>query len=74
MTEYKKLTDEELIRRLRMGETGIIDYLMEKYKNLVRKEANAMYLLGGETDDLYCKFYEIMKYASVYVAILNVVW
>ena len=52
MTEYKKLTDEELIRRLRMGETGIIDYLMEKYKNLVRKEANAMYLLGGETDDL----------------------
>ena len=53
MTEYKKLTDEELIRRLRMGETGIIDYLMEKYKNLVRKEANAMYLLGGETDDLF---------------------
>ena len=52
MTEYKKLTDEELIRRLRMGENGIIDYLMEKYKNLVRKEANAMYLLGGETDDL----------------------
>ena len=49
---YEKLTDEELIRRLRMGETGIIDYLMEKYKNLVRKEANAMYLLGGETDDL----------------------
>ena len=42
MTEYKKLTDEELIRRLRMGETGIIDYLMEKYNNLVRKEANAM--------------------------------
>ena len=23
MTEYKKLTDEELIRRLRMGETGL---------------------------------------------------
>ena len=29
MTEYKKLTDEELIRRLRRGENGIIDYLME---------------------------------------------
>ena len=27
-------------------------FQMEKYKNLVRKEANAMYLLGGETDDL----------------------
>lgn len=32
MTEYKKLTDEELIRRLRMGETGIIDYLMENIR------------------------------------------
>lgn len=52
MTEYKQMTDEQLIRKLREGETGIIDYLMEKYKNLVRKEANAMYLLGGETDDL----------------------
>ena len=52
MTEYAQMTDEQLIRRLRGGETGIIDYLMEKYKNLVRKEANAMYLLGGETDDL----------------------
>ena len=52
MTEYKKLTDEELIRRLRMGETGIIDYLMEKYKGTVKKRARAMYLIGGETDDL----------------------
>ena len=51
MTEYKKLTDEELIRRLRMGETGIIDYLMEKYKNLVRKEANAMYLRRDRRPD-----------------------
>ena len=29
-----------------------MDYLMDKYKNLVRKEAKAMYLLGGENDDL----------------------
>ena len=29
-----------------------MDYIMEKYKNLVRKEANAMYLLGGENEDL----------------------
>lgn len=49
---YEKMTDEQLIEKLRGGEKEIIDYLMEKYKNLVRKEANAMYLLGGETDDL----------------------
>ena len=52
MTEYKKLTDEELIRRLRMGETGIIDYLMEKYKDLVRRKARSMYLPGADQEDL----------------------
>ena len=52
MANYETLTDEQLICRLRKGEKAIIDYLMEKYKNLVRKEANAMFLLGGENDDL----------------------
>ena len=52
MANYEKLTDEQLIAKLRDGEKEIIDYLMEKYKNLVRKEANAMFLLGGENDDL----------------------
>ena len=52
MAKYNRITDEQLIQRLRAGEKDIMDYLMEKYKNLVRKEANAMYLLGGENDDL----------------------
>ena len=46
------MTDEQLIRKLRNGDKKIIDYIMEKHKNLVRKEANAMYFLGGENDDL----------------------
>lgn len=52
MAGYQGMTDEELIVKLREGDEAIMDYLMEKYKNLVRKEANAMYLLGGDTDDL----------------------
>lgn len=52
MPQYKDLTDEQLIRMLRNGDCAIIDFLMEKYKGLVRKEAKAMYLLGGENDDL----------------------
>ncbi len=52
MAEYERMTDEQLIKELRGGDSGIIDYIMEKYKNLVRKEANAMYLLGGENEDL----------------------
>ena len=52
VSEYETMTDEQLIRRLQNGEKEIMDYIMDKYKNLVRKEAKAMYLLGGENDDL----------------------
>lgn len=49
---YDTMTDEQLIRKLREGEAAITDYIMDKYKHLVRKKAKAMYLLGGENDDL----------------------
>ena len=49
---YKDRSDEQLIEQLRSGQTKVMDYLMEKYKNLVRKRANALYLIGGETEDL----------------------
>ena len=46
------MTDEQLISRLRGGEKPIMVFLMEKYKGLVRQKAKAMYLWGGENDDL----------------------
>ena len=49
---YKDYTDEELIDLLRKGNRLIMDYIMEKYKPLVRKKTNAMYLIGGENEDL----------------------
>ena len=49
---YTNYTDEVLIDMLRLGDAEIADYLMEKYKPLVRKKTNAMYLIGGETEDL----------------------
>lgn len=52
MNNYNTLTDEQLIKNLRNGDSKIIDYIMDKYKNLVKKKARAMYLLGGENDDL----------------------
>lgn len=50
--KYETYSDEELIARLREGDSDIADYLMEKYKPLVRKKTNAMYLIGGENEDL----------------------
>lgn len=52
MSDYGKMTDEQLICNLRAGEQEITDYVMDKYKFLVKKKAKEMYLLGGENDDL----------------------
>ncbi len=49
---YGNTTDEELIDHIRQGESQITDYIMEKYKNLVRKKAKSMYILGADNDDL----------------------
>ena len=46
------MADETLIRKLREGETEIADFIVDKYKFIVRKKAKQMFLLGGENDDL----------------------
>ncbi len=50
--DYTPYSDESLIQKLRDGEKEVLDHLLEKYKGIVRKKARAMYLIGGETDDL----------------------
>ena len=50
--DYDTCTDEELIARLRAGEREITDYLIDKYKSLVRTRARALYLVGGDHEDL----------------------
>ncbi|MBR3770506.1 MAG: sigma-70 family RNA polymerase sigma factor [Lachnospiraceae bacterium] len=52
MQRYENISDEELISRLRDGEEDIIDYIIEKYKGLVKQKAKSMYLLGADHDDL----------------------
>lgn len=52
MESYQELSDEQLIRKLREGDSKIMDFILDKYKPLVRKKSNAMYLIGGDTDDL----------------------
>lgn len=52
MDKYQELSDEQLIEALRAGDNNIMDYILTKYKPLVLGKANAMYLIGGDTDDL----------------------
>lgn len=48
----EQCSDEELILLYRDGNESAIDVIFERYKNLVRKKAKAMFLAGGDNDDL----------------------
>lgn len=52
MKDYTQYTDEELITMLRSGEQEVMDFIIEKYKPMVRQKARVLYLVGGEQDDL----------------------
>lgn len=45
-------SDEQLLTLAHQGEDVATDYLLEKYKPLVRKKARTLYLIGGDNDDL----------------------
>jgi RNA polymerase sporulation-specific sigma factor len=51
-TKYKTLSDKEIVERIQNGDQPAVDYLMEKYKYLVRNKAKALFLIGGDRDDL----------------------
>ena len=48
----KPLSDEELIYEIRDGHSDYMDYLLEKYKPLVKSRAATKFLKGGDSDDL----------------------
>lgn len=52
MNKYDMIPDEKLVEMFQQGEPDIMDYIMEKYKGFVRKKARAMFLIGGDNDDL----------------------
>ena len=50
---FDSMDDEQLIVLIHDGERGeTVDYIMNKYKDLVRKKAASMYILGADRDDL----------------------
>ena len=50
--KYDTLPDEVIVDRIQEGDLPAMDYLLEKYKYLVRNKAKALYLIGGDKDDL----------------------
>lgn len=50
--EYPAMSDEEIVKLSQDGDDEAMDYLLNKYGNLVKKEARAMYLIGADSEDL----------------------
>lgn len=50
--KYSHIADEKLIEQLKNGNSEITDFLLDKYKYMVRKKARVMFIIGGDTDDL----------------------
>ncbi len=52
MADYGNLRDEEIVSLTQQGDDEAMDFLMNKYKKLVRRISSARFLLGGEQEDL----------------------
>ena len=52
MEHYELYMDEELVQMYRDGDERAVEAIMERYKNFVSKKAYAMYIVGGEMEDL----------------------
>lgn len=50
--DYKSMADEDIIECVRMGDGRAAEYLLEKYKEFVKRKARTLYLIGGDNDDL----------------------
>ena len=52
MKNYEAETDEVLVEWILAGDSGAMDYLLNKYKNLVRSRARTLFLVGADKEDL----------------------
>lgn len=50
--KYHCRSDEEIIYMIHNSDEGSMEYLLEKYKNLICQKARKLYLIGGDKDDL----------------------
>ena len=52
MKRREQDTDEILVEKIMAGDTEAMDFLMNKYKNLVRSRARTLFLVGADKEDL----------------------
>ena len=52
MKELKTISDEKLLRQIQSGHDDAMECLLERYRDMVRKEARSFFLAGGDEEDL----------------------
>ncbi len=52
LLRYAELSDREVVTRAQRGEDEAAEYLLYKYRNLVKTKVKSYFLIGAEKDDL----------------------
>ena len=52
INEYSKMTDEEIIKEIRIGDKQALSYLMNKYKEIVNLKVGKYFMVGAEKEDI----------------------
>ncbi len=50
--KYTDMTDEELIAQIRKQDDEAMDFLLDKYRKLVKRETREIYIIGADSEDL----------------------
>ncbi|MDV2686711.1 RNA polymerase sporulation sigma factor SigH [Alkalihalophilus lindianensis] len=49
---YDQVNDDVLVEQVRMGDSGALEFLINKYKNFVRAKARSYFLIGADHEDI----------------------
>ena len=50
--QYGNMPDEQVIREIQSGDNMALNYLMNKYNDLVNMKASKFFMVGAERDDM----------------------
>lgn len=50
--KYTKMTDEEIVKQVQNGDKYALEFLLDKYKELVNMKVGKYYIIGAEREDI----------------------
>ena len=52
VNDYKSMTDESVIEQIKLGDINALNYIMDKYSELVNMKASKFFIVGAERGDI----------------------